>query len=262
MKKLLAKIFLNEHAVLMVILLNAAIIVAQESGYNPFWLSVTDLVCTLFFMIEMGVKLAEYGQKGYWRNGWNCMDGTLVILSIPSVVAFFLPEGMIGSNLSILLILRLLRVLRFFRILHVFPNFSSIVRNFGKAMRESAGVFASFLLLILVVALLSCVLFKESAPEYFATPIDSIYSIFRICTGEGWNEIPDTIAAHSTITTARLVRLYFSILLILCSIIGLSLVNSIFVDAMVSDNNDELEKQVKELNEKMDKLLHQSNHTS
>ena len=106
-----------------------------------------------------------------------------------------------------------------------------------------------------MVALLSCALFKSSAPEYFATPIDSIYSIFRICTGEGWNEIPDTIAANSTIATARLVRLYFSILLILCSIIGLSLVNSIFVDAMVSDNNDELEKQVKELNEKVDKLL-------
>ena len=43
--------------------------------------------------------------------------------------------------------------------------------------------------------------------------------------------------------------------IVLCSIIGLSLVNSIFVDAMVSDNNDELERQVKELNEKIDKLL-------
>lgn len=255
MKKLLSKIFLNEHLVLMVILLNAAIIFAQESGYNPYWLSLADLICTIFFMVEMGVKLVAFGLKGYWRSGWNCMDGTLVILSIPSVVEFFLPEEMIGSSLSILLILRLLRVLRFFRILHVFPNFSVIVRNFGKAMRESAGLFASFLLLIVVVALLSCAMFKSSAPEYFATPIDSIYSIFRICTGEGWNEIPDTIAANSTIATARLVRLYFSILLILCSIIGLSLVNSIFVDAMVSDNNDELEKQVKELNEKVDKLL-------
>ena len=258
MKKLLAKIFLNEPVVLTVILLNAAIIFAQESGYNPLWLSVVDLVCTLFFMIEMGVKLVALGMKGYWRSGWNCMDGTLVILSIPSVVAFFLPDGMLGSNLSILLILRLLRVLRFFRILHVFPNFSSIVRNFGKAMRESAGVFASFLLLIVVLALLSCALFKESAPEYFATPIDIIYFFFLIFTLEGWNEIPDTIAAHSTIATARLVRLYFSMLLILCSIIGLSLVNSIFVDAMVSDNNIELEKQVKELNEKMGKLLQEN----
>lgn len=254
--RLLKKIFLNEHIILGVIILNAAIIFAQESGVNCLALSIADLVCTLIFIIEMVVKQVEYGIKGYWRNGWNRLDGILVILSLPSVVAFFVPAGVLG-NLSVLLVLRLLRVLRFFRILHIFPNFSTIAKNFGKAMRDSYGVFAGFLVLIVIVALVSCALFRDSAPEYFATPIDSIYSIFRICTGEGWNEIPDTIAEGSTIVTARWVRLYFSILLVICSIIGLSLVNSIFVDAMVSDNNDDLEKQVKELNDKIDKLLAQ-----
>lgn len=251
MKQLIRKIFLNEHIILCVILVNAAIIFAQESGVDSLALSVADLVCTLIFIIEMVVKHIEYGFKGYWRDGWNRLDGVLVILSLPSLVAFFVPAGMIG-NLSVLLVLRLLRVLRFFRIIHIFPNFSTIARNFGKAIRDSYGVFAGFIVLILIVALVSCALFRDSAPEYFATPIDSIYAIFRICTGEGWNEIPDTIAEGSSIVTARWVRLYFSILLVLCSIIGLSLVNSIFVDAMVSDNNDDLEKQVKELNDKLD----------
>ena len=50
------------------------------------------------------------------------------------------------------------------------------------------------------------------------------------------------------------VRIYFVLILILGGIIGLSLVNSIFVDAMVSDNNDELEAEVKQLNEKIDLL--------
>lgn len=256
MNRFIRKIFLNEHIILCVILINAAIIFAQESGVNSLALSIADIVCTLVFIIEMVVKQIEYGFKGYWCDGWNRMDGILVILSLPSLVAFFVPAGMIG-NLSVLLVLRLLRVLRFFRIIHVFPNFSTIARNFGKAMRDSYGVFAGFIVLILIVALVSCALFRDSAPEYFATPIDSIYSIFRICTGEGWNEIPDTIAEGSTVVTARWVRLYFSVLLVLCSIIGLSLVNSIFVDAMVSDNNDDLEKQVKELNDKIDKLLAQ-----
>ena len=35
----------------------------------------------------------------------------------------------------------------------------------------------------------------------------------------------------------------------------MSLVNSIFVDAMVSDNNDNLERKIEELNKKMDRLL-------
>lgn len=257
--RLLKKIFLNEHIILGVIILNAAIIFAQESGINCLALSIADLICTLIFIVEMAVKQAVYGIRGYWRSGWNRLDGILVILSLPSVVAFFVPAGVLG-NLSVLLVLRLLRVLRFFRILHVFPNFSTIAKNFGKAMRDSYGVFAGFLVLIVIVALISCALFRDSAPEYFATPIDSIYSIFRICTGEGWNEIPDTIAEGSTIVTARWVRLYFSILLVICSIIGLSLVNSIFVDAMVSDNNDDLEKKIDELNRKIDSLLEQQPH--
>lgn len=37
-------------------------------------------------------------------------------------------------------------------------------------------------------------------------------------------------------------------------IIGLSLVNSVFVDAMVSDNNDELNKEVERLHKKIDVL--------
>lgn len=248
------KVFLNEHIVFGVILLNAAIIFAQESGCTCRVLSVVDLLCTLFFIIEMILKQIAYGVKDYWRNGWNRLDGTLVILSLPSVVAFFVPAGMIG-NLSVLLVLRLLRVLRFFRIVHVFPNFSTIAKNFLKAMRDSYGVFVGFAVLILIIALISCALFRDAAPEFFGTPIDSIYAIFRICTGEGWNEIPDTIAEGTSLITARWVRLYFSILLVLCSIIGLSLVNSIFVDAMVSDNNDDLEKQVKELSNKIDQLL-------
>jgi len=37
-------------------------------------------------------------------------------------------------------------------------------------------------------------------------------------------------------------------------IIGLSLINSIFVDTMVSDNNDDLKEQICSLEEKIDKL--------
>lgn len=37
-------------------------------------------------------------------------------------------------------------------------------------------------------------------------------------------------------------------------IIGMSFINSVFVDAMVSDNNDDLEKKIDEVNRKLDEL--------
>lgn len=60
MKQLIRKIFLNEHIILCVILINAAIIFAQESGVDSLALSVADLVCTLIFIIEMVVKSVVY----------------------------------------------------------------------------------------------------------------------------------------------------------------------------------------------------------
>lgn len=49
-------------------------------------------------------------------------------------------------------------------------------------------------------------------------------------------------------------RIYFSILLFLGGIIGMILVNSIFVDAMAADNNDEVLKILSQLERKLDSM--------
>jgi voltage-gated sodium channel len=58
---------------------------------------------------------------------------------------------------------------------------------------------------------------------------------------------------------AELVRLYFCLLLIFGGIIGMSFINSIFVDAMVADNNDELLEKINQLQKSIDELKKQSN---
>lgn len=74
----LKKIFLNEKLILVVIVLNAIIIYLIDSGVASSELSIVDIVCTIFFMIEMAIKLKELGWKGYWSDGWNRFDGVLV----------------------------------------------------------------------------------------------------------------------------------------------------------------------------------------
>ena len=245
-------IFTSERIVLLVILLNSVILFLQEGGVQSPTINLLDALCTVFFIIEMAVKHRQLGLKGYWSSGWNRLDGVLVLLSIPSLVAYFVPTHML--DLSIMLILRVLRVFRIFRIIHIFPNFTSTMKGLGKALRDSLPIFAGFLILILVISLFNCAQFKDISPKYFGTPWDSIYSTFRLCTVEGWYEIPDALAASMSPAGVAGVRIYFVLILIMGGIIGLSLVNSIFVDAMVSDNNDELEAEVKKLNEKIDLL--------
>ncbi len=252
---MLKKLFLNEKFILAFILLNSGIIYAQVSGCTTIWLGIIDLMCTLIFVVEMVVKHFAFGVRGSWKDGWNKLDGILVLCSIPSVIEFFVPLG--AANLSFLLILRLLRVLRFFRILHFFPNFSKLVKAFQVALHQSYAILLSFFVIVVIIGLVNCSLFGTADPEHFATPLRSIYSVFQICTVEGWYEIPNTVAEYygSSSTIAGFVRFYFCLLLILGGIIGMSFINSIFVDAMVSDNNDELESQIHELNNKVDELL-------
>lgn len=248
----LRKIFLNEKAILAVIILNSILLFVQECGFNSPLLNTLDAACTIIFIIEMIVKLIEFGFKEYWKSGWNRLDGTLVVLSIPSLLFYFIPN--VSFDVSFLLILRVLRVFRFFRLVHAFPGFTRMIANFGNAMRQSYAVFIGLLVMIIVFAMIGSSLFKDVAPEYFANPIEGIYSTFRIFTGEGWNEIPDTLAENVPEGWSHAIRLYFSLVLIVGCIIGMSLLNSIFVDAMVADNNEDVEQKLSAIEAQLEEI--------
>lgn len=83
----------------------------------------------------------------------------------------------------------------------------------------------------------------------------SFYSTFKIFTVEGWYEIPDLIAERSdSLGLAVFARIYFVLLLFGGGIFGLSLINSIFVESMMSDNNDEVIDKLNKLEIKIDSL--------
>lgn len=240
-----------DRVIMAVIIVNSVVLFLGFYYPQARWLRVVDLLCCVFFLGEMLLKMRLLGFRGYWRNGWNRLDGTLVLLSVPSLFATLLPM----ADLSYLLIFRLLRVFRFFRVVHFFPDVEHIGRNFIKGLRASASLFVGYFIVVCIFALLTTSLFGPSAPQYFGTPVESLYSIFRLFTVEGWYEIPDAVTAGYSDLGVLLTRLYFIFLLILGGVIGLSLINSVFVDAMVSDNNDDVKEQLERLEKKIDRLL-------
>lgn len=242
MRKLLDKTLLNDHVILAVILLNSIVIFLIESGMNTPLLIGLDMACTVIFLLEMIAKHVCLGVRNYWHDGWNCMDGVLVLLSLPSLVIPFLDVTMF--NFSVVLSLRLLRVIRFMRVFHFFPNVAQVGQGLMRALRDSGVVLIGFAVILLLFGLINCSLYREVAPEYFATPLRSVYSVFRVFTVEGWYEIPDAIAAATSPLVGRLTRFYFCFLLAAFGILGLSLINSVFVDAMVADNNDDVKEQL------------------
>ena len=210
-----------------------------------------DSVFTLLFLIEALVKIRTYGWMGYWSENWNKFDFIISLVAVPSLMNIFVETG-IATN--VLLSLRTLRIFKSFRLLKFIPNINGLLKGIGLAMKASLIVSIAFAVLLLIISILSSTIFGKVAPDLFGDPGVSLFTIFRLFTGDGWSEIPAQIADNSNELLGRLVRIVFAILFFLGGILGLSLVNSIFVDAMAGDNNDEVLKKLDELEKKIEKI--------
>lgn len=252
----LKRIFLNEKVILMFILLNCiTLFIEGFHNYESLIMQVAlvaDYIITTVFLIEMIVKISTYGWKDYIKAGWNKLDFSLVMVSIPSLITLFVNIDIV--DLHILLVFRLLRAFRLLRLIEYVPGVSGLIEGSIRALKTSVMILIVFAIALFMTSIFSNFLFHNVTPEHFGNPIDSMYSIFKIFTIEGWFEVPDELASHYEGFTKTLVRIYFILILFTGGIIGLSLLNSIFVDAMVSDNNDGLELQLKELKSEISDL--------
>lgn len=244
--------FTNDNVMLVLVLINTGIIFI--SGFIPSQEStfvIIDSFFTLLFSIEAMVKIQARGLAGYWSDGWNRFDLILVMLALPSCVNIF---GEVIPGTNVLLSLRTLRAFKAFRMLQFIPNVENLLRGIRLAFKASYMVTIGMIILLLVFSIITTFLFGNAAPQYFGNPALSVYSIFRLFTIEGWYEMPEAIAENGGTIMAVFARIYFSILLFLGGIIGMSLVNSIFVDAMAADNNDEVLEKLSQIEKKLDQM--------
>ena len=85
-KQMLRKIFLNEIVIIYVIVANSALLFAMgfPELHEVRIFDRIDHFFTLFFLIEMSVKIYYYGWKEYIASAWNKFDFVLVMISVPS----------------------------------------------------------------------------------------------------------------------------------------------------------------------------------
>jgi len=248
--------FLNDKIILALISINAILIFLSGFSFPESTLSLfhlIDHIISALFVIEVIVKLREYGIRNYFWSAWNTMDFILIVLSLPALVTFLL--GIEVGQLHFILALRVLRAFKSFRLLKFIPDIDALIMGVRRALKSSIIVVISFVIYLFTNSILSFYMFHHSAPDFFGNPMISLYSIFKVFTREGWNQIPETITSTFTPLQTLFTYGYFIFILLTGGIFGLSLVNSVFVDAMVSDNNDELERKIDDLNQKMNELL-------
>jgi voltage-gated sodium channel len=251
----------SDRLVMAVIVINATALVLHEMAVRGsaearlwFWI---DYLCVIFFLVEAVVKIRIDSWLGYWNNSWNRFDLTVVVLSLPALLGPFVEL----QQFAFILILRLGRLFRLFRVLRFIPNLDHLVVGVRRALRASVGVFLALLLINLILAVMATLLFRDLDPEHFGNPVTAGYSIFQVFTVEGWNEIAGELerqALNGDHGDPRLLvagtRLFFVTAVLVGGILGLSLANAVFVDEMMMDNTETLERKIDHLADEVRRL--------
>lgn len=250
------RFFTDDRRVATVIVLNAIVLFTlsfPELEHN-LWLEVIDACFLTYFLMEALIKIRLMGWRRYIRPRWNQFDFVIVMLSIPSVILLFQPSL---PNLAFIFLFRILRVLRFFKFIKFIPNIQELIAGIRRAFKASIFVVLAFFIFSFLISLISCRLFQDLSPRLFGDPISSYYHIFKVFTIEGWFEVPEQLIEDAQVGIAGrfLIKLYFMVIVVVGGIFGLSIVNAIFVEEMVRDNNDDLERAVADMQGKINLLV-------
>ena len=245
------KLFCNEDFIFVAIVLNTCIMFMGGFWPGNLWFDVSDALFTLIFLIEALAKINRHGWKNYWSRGWNRFDFIILVIALPSLIAMFAARGVTTSPV---LTLRAMRLMKSFRMVRFIPNIGKLLRGLQLAFKASLLVMAAFVVFLIVFSILTCAIFGRVDADNFGNPGISLYSVFRLFSVEGWYELPDAIAARSSSAWGLFARCYFSVLMFFGGIIGISIINSIFVDSMASDNNDEVLERLQKIEDKLDNL--------
>lgn len=197
-----------ETFIAIVIVVNCLFIGLETYLNNPK-IYITQQIALSIFIVEIILRfIAADGIKAFFKSGWNVFDLSLIIVSL-------VPESLFAHPAAITS-LRILRVFRVLRLVRAAPEIKLIInvliRSFS-ALTYNALFFCIFLYLF---AIMGVTLFKlpvvnaqtppsvvqameqlktvaantpENSPEPYGTLHESMFTLFRVMTGDDWTDI-------------------------------------------------------------------------
>lgn len=230
------KLIYNEKLLLVLILLNVCVIYLHTfDSAKPYYpvLDWLDVIFTIVFMVEIFVKIQDQpGSKkigSYLSSHWNKIDFYSVLLALPSIGVLFSHHFEYFAGFTAL---RTLRVFKFLRIIEYIPNGKRITRQVFKALKSISFIIFAFVVYSTIISIISVSLFKPVAPTYFHDAFDAFFTIFKIFSGDGFSDVVAEIASNTSGPFLIFTKFYFVFIVFTGSILGLSLINTIFIDQM------------------------------
>ncbi|XP_054711227.1 voltage-dependent T-type calcium channel subunit alpha-1G-like [Uloborus diversus] len=159
-----------DYGVLFFISLNCITLAMERPTIPPGSLERTILTAanymfTVVFAIEMFIKVIAkglwYGNRAYFKSGWNVMDGSLVIISLVDFCLSFIADGS-PRIFGILRVFRLLRSLRPLRVINRAPGLKLVVQTLLSSLRPIGNIVLICCTFFIIFGILGVQLFKGS----------------------------------------------------------------------------------------------------
>src|ERR687895_2021774 len=175
---------------------------------------VQTLVVTVF-IVEAAFRLtAQYPKpQRYFRDGWNCFDFAIIILSLMPFAGQF-------STVA-----RLVRLLRITRLITKSTELRAIVSTLVHSIPSIFNILILLSILFFIYAIVGYHLFRNVDPQHWSSFPIAATTLFQIITLEGWVDVMEPIILN----LGAIYWIYFASFILIGTFIVINLFISVIV---------------------------------
>ncbi|XP_077411716.1 voltage-dependent T-type calcium channel subunit alpha-1I isoform X2 [Vanacampus margaritifer] len=183
------------------------VITMSLEHYNqPHSLDLALKYCNYFFtstfVLESILKLIAFGFRRFFKDRWNQLDLSIVLLSIMGIILEEIEiSAALPINPTIIRIMRVLRIARVLKLLKMATGMRALLDTVVQALPQVGNLGLLFMLLFFIYAALGVELFGElvcnqdypcegmSRHATFENFGMAFLTLFQVSTGDNWNGI-------------------------------------------------------------------------
>jgi len=258
------------NIILLAVFLNTIILASQNlitstSGQDV--LTTCNLIFTIIFTIEMGLKIIALGPIGYGRDPMNLFDFLIVVLSLFDQISTAQSGGSSSggagkkavSAFRTVRLFRTFRVLRVTKLLRTLAYMKIIIGVISRSVKKFIFILMLLFLFIFIYSLLGMQLFggkyvvsdtttQEGLRENYNSFFNAFLCVFQIMTQENWNDFM-TISILSKDINTYVSLLYLISWMCIGNYIFLNLFLAILLDEFTGEETEEELEELEEENE-------------
>ncbi|MEQ5801300.1 ion transporter [Halomonas sp. H10-9-1] len=215
---------LFETAVIAIIIVSALLIGAktyEESNRFQQWLLVMDVAVTVFFLVEILIRMAaERRLRDFFRRGWNVFDFLIVTASLIPL-----------DDSEMVLLARLLRIFRVLRLVSMIPELRLLMAALVKSIPRMGYVALLMFIIFYIYAAIGSFLFVDVDDFLWGNISIAMLTLFRIATFEDWTDV-----MYATQEVYAWSWLYYLTFIFLTAFIFLNMMIGIVLDVMQKES--------------------------